>query len=178
MDRKELLSRLSGISTPVFGVSWTPTETEVRASRRILTFLEERRVLYNPTDLEHPAHCIDSVLSIREFLTDELGKTDQDSKLADNLQAMRAACRKFIDSLDGSGQANDYIGVPFRTPHAYRDWVFYTAIGDLRSIIGLHVALIAVRNGLRVDKDLASIVPGEPTDDGSIHLPSDLRPLA
>lgn len=44
----ELLNRLTGISCPVFGVSWNPVDTERSIARRIIIFLELRRVLYIP----------------------------------------------------------------------------------------------------------------------------------
>ena len=40
----ELLNRLTGISCPVFGVSWNPVDTERSIARRIIIFLEPRRV--------------------------------------------------------------------------------------------------------------------------------------
>lgn len=43
----ELLNRLTGISCPVFGVSWNPVDTERSIARRIIIFLEPRRVLYS-----------------------------------------------------------------------------------------------------------------------------------
>jgi len=46
----ELLNRLTGISCPVFGVSWNPVDTERSIARRIIIFLEPRRVLYSAYD--------------------------------------------------------------------------------------------------------------------------------
>jgi hypothetical protein len=42
---QEIAARVTGFSTPVFGVSWSPSEPEVTAARRVVTFLEDRRVL-------------------------------------------------------------------------------------------------------------------------------------
>lgn len=41
---------------------------------RVIAFLEDRRVLYAPDELEVPSHCVHSVLEIRHFLSGELGK--------------------------------------------------------------------------------------------------------
>ncbi|WP_413814120.1 hypothetical protein [Mesorhizobium sp. Root172] len=39
------------MSTPVFGVSWSdPSPSETEIVRRVLVFLEDRRVLSNPFD--------------------------------------------------------------------------------------------------------------------------------
>lgn len=69
MKFREIINRITGISVPVFGVQWNPPETEISKARRIITFLEDRRVLYAPENLENIDHCIESILRIREFLT-------------------------------------------------------------------------------------------------------------
>ena len=61
MKFKEIVNRLTGFSIPVFGVSWNPPEPEVAVARRVLAFLEDRRVLFNPYHLEVEYQCIDSV---------------------------------------------------------------------------------------------------------------------
>ncbi|WP_425469518.1 DUF6650 family protein [Paraburkholderia azotifigens] len=70
----EIVSRITGFSVPVFGIQWNPSEAERAVARRVLTFLEDRRVLYSPSQMEVPSHCVESVLRIRESLTSELGK--------------------------------------------------------------------------------------------------------
>jgi hypothetical protein len=37
---------LTGISTPLVGMSWQADDLEVSAARRVFAFLEDRRVLY------------------------------------------------------------------------------------------------------------------------------------
>lgn len=59
MRFSEIANRLAGISTPIGGVSWQPAELELSAARRVVTFLEDRRVLYSPSELEVPSHCVD-----------------------------------------------------------------------------------------------------------------------
>ena len=58
MKFTEIASRLTGVTCPVFGVSWNPPEAEVTAAKRAVAFLEDRRVLYQPTEMEIPDHCI------------------------------------------------------------------------------------------------------------------------
>jgi hypothetical protein len=69
MKSREIVSRITGLSVPVFGVQWNPPEAECVAARRVLAFLEDRRVLYVPSEMELPQHCVESVLRIREFRT-------------------------------------------------------------------------------------------------------------
>ena len=104
MKFSEIANRLTGISTPLVGVSWQPTDLEVSAARRVIAFLEDRRVLYAPEEMEMPEHCVRSVLEIRHFLSGELGKLETKSEFAASLRAMRAACRKFLDRVGVDGR--------------------------------------------------------------------------
>ena len=120
--------------------------------------------------MEQPSHCVASVLDMRRFLTHELGKLAPNEPLAGNLQAMRAACRKFLNDADDERGPHGFLADPVRYRWSLGSWTFLAALGDLRTTIGLHVALIAVRNGLDVEDDLAAILPGELDDDGAVLL--------
>jgi RHS repeat-associated protein len=76
MKFSEIANRLTGISTPFGGASWQPAELEIAGVRRVIAFLEDRRVLYDPCEMEVPDHCVRSVIEIRHCLTEELGKLE------------------------------------------------------------------------------------------------------
>jgi hypothetical protein len=156
MKFREVVSRITGLSVPVFGVQWNPPEAECAAARRLLTFLEDRRVLYVASEVEVPDHCVESVLLIREFLTVEVGKLNGEQKLAQSLRAMRAACRKFLATVE----ADDRRIIRFGAERGhYASWVFNGAIGELRGVFGVHIASIAASHGLDIEGELATIVP-------------------
>jgi hypothetical protein len=167
MKPSEIVNRLTGLSFPVIGggVSWSPVEGERTAAKRILAWLEDRRVLYQPTEMEIPEHCIQSVLEIRAFISAELGKLDRSDALAQNLKAMRAACRKFLDQLQEPGRL--YLAGPIGNMGSYSAWIFCSALGELRGVFGIHIAQIAVRNDLDVEDDLAVILPAQDAEDGA-----------
>ncbi|MGO9147358.1 MAG: DUF6650 family protein [Desulfomonilia bacterium] len=156
MKFKEVLSRLTGFSVPIFGVSWNPPQPEVTTARKVLAFLEDRRVLYNPYYLEVEDQCYSSVIEIRKFLTDIIGQLGEDSKLGEHLRGIRAACRAFLDE---SSPGSRRIHMPHR--HGPFDSSFFTSLGELRASIGVHIAAIAVMNGLDIEGDLESILPAE-----------------
>jgi len=159
---KEICSRLTGLSVPIFGVQWNPPKTEVQSARRVITFLEDRRVLYNPDSLEIPQHCVQSVIEIRRFLTDILQDCVAGSEIANHLRAMRASCRKFLDTV----QADDRRIVTFGSQHGhYASWIFQPALGELRATFGIHIAQLAVRYGYDLEGDLIRILPVEDTAD-------------
>jgi hypothetical protein len=156
MKFRETLSRITGLSVPVFGISWTPAVADVTVARRVVAFLEDRRVLFNPFSMEDPRHCIDSVIEIRKFLTNEIGAIpDADNPLAANLRAMRAACRKFVDLI---GERPEHRTHGMEHGH-WASWGFGVALGELRGVIGIHLASVAARYGLDIEDDLAEILP-------------------
>ncbi len=159
----EIRQRVTGFSIPVFGVSWNPGEAEVTVARRVITFLEDRRVLFNPYELEDPRHCALSVIEIRQFLTGELAGLGDDDDLAPHLVAMRAACRKFLDTVQAAG-GGDRLMHPGNM-WGSEAWVFNAAMGELRGAVGMHVAQVAAKFGLDVEDGLASTLPAEPDDD-------------
>lgn len=59
MRFSEIFNRLTGISCPIFGVSWNPAETQRTIARRIIIYLEAKRVLYADFGDEAVCRCID-----------------------------------------------------------------------------------------------------------------------
>lgn len=155
MNFKEVANRITGISCPFFGVSWNPPESERKIAKRVITYLEDRRVLYSPYEIEVPMHCVDSVIEIRRNLTNELGSITKDSEIEKSLRALRAACRKFLAKV-GNSKDPRYLRQPFGNIDS---WIFISGLGELRGVFGIHIAKIAVSYGIDIEKDLASIIP-------------------
>jgi hypothetical protein len=151
MKFKEIVKRLTGISSPIFGISWNPENISSDVAKRVISFLEDRRVLYNPSEMEQSLHCVGSVLEIRTFLTEQIPQSNQD-ELMGSLKAMRIVCRKFLDVI---GVRDEIV----RFGNSRGHWQFNGAIGELRGVFGIHIAKIAGMYGLDVENDLASIFP-------------------
>lgn len=172
--------RMTGFSLPVVGggVSWTPLEGTKTAARRVLVFLEDRRVLFNPYWAEQAGECVASVLEVRRMLTDEIGGLGPDESLVPHLQAMRAACRAFLDQM---ATATDHDGRPRRMWVAYqplddREFSLVVALGELRSAIGIQIGLVAAAFDLDVPDNLVAILPPPPDSDDGAELDLDVRP--
>jgi len=146
----ELASHITGLSLPVFGVSWQAPEAERTIVRSVLIFLEDRRALYNPFAIEMEHEVTDSVLEIRKELTDAIQRLSDKSAAVAPLQAMRVACREYLDN------TRQRYG-----PH----FAFMADLGRLRTIFGYHLAQLAVMYGLDIEGELASIIPPEYTQD-------------
>jgi hypothetical protein len=125
-----------------------------------LTFLEDRRALYNPYDLETPEYVVRSILDIRERLTSELEQLEHPTPLAESIRAMRAACRKFLDQVEATGSRLRYR--LHRRIWDLDEINFFLALGELRAIVGIHAAQISVRYGIDVEETLVSIFPASP----------------
>ncbi len=154
----DIKARLTGISCPFFGISWTPPQPECATAKKILRFLEDRRVLYVPSEMEVPDHCVHSVVKIREFLTCELQALPETSELFGYVKAMRIACRKFLERMQC--EERDILTHAGQWGH-YASWHFASALGEMRGTFGNMVAQMVAAYGLDVESDLASILPGE-----------------
>ena len=156
------IRRLTGISAPIGGLQWQYRESDRDVAARVVSYLEDRRVLYVPSEAELPAHAISSVLEIRRFLTGELGAVTDRPAIADTLRALRAAARKFLDTV------GPFIDQPLKdtvgTWHGTPEWTLNQALGEMRGVYGVHIALLAERYGLSVEPDLASILPADRDD--------------
>ncbi|MEM1427829.1 MAG: DUF6650 family protein [Pseudomonadota bacterium] len=155
MKFKEVMSRVTGLSSPIGGISWNPPEAQVTTARKLITFLEDRRVLYNPSEMEVPHHCVHSVMDIRHFLTDLLQTAEAGSEIAQSIRALRAACRKFMDTVG----RDDRVVMHGAEMGHFASWEFNGAVGELRGVFGVHIARIAVAHGLNVEDGLAAIIP-------------------
>jgi hypothetical protein len=162
MKFKEISNRITGISIPIFGISWNPPKLEKKIAQDVITFLEDRRVLYNPFQLESPEHCKQSVIQIREFLTQQLYDVEKDSEISKTLRAMRSACRKFLDMVtendfyfkESEGRIRNDIGFGGQI-------LFFSGIGELRGTFGFLIAKLLIMHGLDCESDLIKILPLE-----------------
>uniref|UniRef100_I2Q6G1 Uncharacterized protein n=1 Tax=Desulfovibrio sp. U5L TaxID=596152 RepID=I2Q6G1_9BACT len=143
---------LTGISCPIFGVSWTPPEDERHHIRQYLVFLEDRRVLFEDYCNEDQKHTELSIIDIRKETTNLIGKNlAKDAQ--DSLRAIRAACRDYLASSDSSNHSGC---------HMASTW---SRLGQLRSLVGVHIARLSIIYGIEVEQQLLSIFP--PADTGS-----------
>ncbi len=143
---KDLASRLTGVSLPVFGVSWNPPEPERKVVRDMMVFLEDRRALYNDFAHEIEDQVAQSVLQIRSELTNALRRLPERAEAAPAFRAMRAACREYLTT------------VGHRSP---RFFGAMAELGRLRGIFGVHIAYLAIKYGIDIEGELASTIPIE-----------------
>jgi hypothetical protein len=77
---KDLASRITGVSIPVFGVFWNPPETERQIVRETFIVLEDKRALYNDYACEIEHEIAHSVLDVRREFTAALKRLPEASE--------------------------------------------------------------------------------------------------
>jgi len=157
--------RPTGAGAFGFSLNWEKVAGDEEVARRVVTFLEDRRLLFGERHFEDELDCVRSAIEIRRFLTAELANARPGRSLAESLRAMRSAMRAFVDA---AGPDAHY----FRD----RNWMhtdrFSLALGELRALVGLQLAVIAGQYGIEVEDDLARILPPEaPADNDPPILP-------
>ena len=147
---KDIAARISGISLPVFGVSWNPQDSERKIVSETFIFLEDRRALYNDYAHEIEVQVAESILAIRKELTEALKRLPIGSEAVPCFKAMRAACREYLDNT--------------QLRRAGGLFSFMTELGRLRAMIGVQVAYLAVKYGIDVEGELVRVIPAELRD--------------
>jgi hypothetical protein len=155
----DLGRRITGFSTPFFGVSWKAPAAERETVRTFLTFLEDRRVLFNPYQLEVEYQVQQSVLQIREQCTKAISALPDGSPAIGPLRGIRAASRRFLDEPHA-----DFRNFHRRNFDGHEGPSFFTALGEFRASVGSYVAALAVTYQVELELELATIVPAEDKD--------------
>lgn len=151
MEYKKILKNITGVSTPLFGLQWSPPIVESDVAREIITFLEDRRVLYSPEEEEGPSYCRQSVEQIREMLTERMSRVTSNSEIRKLLSNLRTQCRKFCDEI--GSQSFPGLPVPVQKSILKRE------LEKLRLVAGKVVGALSVSYGIDVEDQLASIIP-------------------
>jgi hypothetical protein len=126
--------RIAGGSASILGVgagvSLAGETTDRDIAQALVTFLEDRRVLFNLEYLEIEDQANSSILQIRKELTESLQQLDPKGPAVAPLRAMRAACRKFLDTprlvLRHFSRSSRH--------HDNMEPGFFVALGELRAV--------------------------------------------
>lgn len=162
-------SRLTGIGFLSISASWNPPVAQRTVILRLFNFLENRRVLYVPSNFEIPGDVERSIIEIRNELTQVLNDLPENSHVARRVRHLRTACRHFLEDAPP-----DYRNIAYRlrgdfeydAPARWQDRGerpltpgYFVALGELRATFGLQLSALAAEFEIDVEEDLASIFP-------------------
>lgn len=163
MRFSEIASRVNGVSTPIFGISWSPPTVDVAVARKVIAFVETRRVLFSTYTNEVPEECVESVVEIRSFLSEIVGHGGIAAELLEPVRLMRRYCVRFLERVGANEDPRD---MQAARRHLFRearwrmhDYWFGEALGELRAGVGLQLAIIAASYGLDIEDELAQTLP-------------------
>lgn len=142
---------INGISFPFGGVSWSKSTTVKDRFRDLLLFLEGKRILVNPIEMELKHECIESVLDIKARL---MSITQDVSFKVEDIGIIRIlidVCNKFLDAVKDD-----------KIPHliykkdniSWIDYQFDTAMKDFRAIFREQINIIENKYKLCFNKDI------------------------
>lgn len=153
------MHRVNGFSTPLGGAQWIPPANERDLCRELITFLENRRVLYVESEAEVPEHAASSVIGMRDFLTEFITKCPEGSAVEQAARQMRASCAAFHR---GASSSPDILKFGAYQGH-WASWFFLQSLGMMRAQIGTQMAIIAARYRVGIEEHMMSIIPPDVT---------------
>lgn len=157
-----VLSRITGISTPFGGVSFQPGEPERSVAERVVTYLEDRRVI-EPDHLEMnismPMYSHGSVHDIRSYLGKEMQAIPRDTELFKILGRMRATCRDCMSKLETTEITTGGVNQRLSTEGLVID-----ALSTFRAQMGISLALLSSLFDIEVNERLFKILRPDEID--------------
>lgn len=141
---------LNGISTPIAGISWTKNRTSKDMFSHLFLYLESKRILVNPIEMEKKEWCIESVLEIKNNL---VSATENVSLNGFDLQSIRNlidGCNTYLDTV--SPMNLPYI--IFKDGEHWEDINFDKAMKMFRSTFKSEINNIEQRYKLQFCKDI------------------------
>lgn len=148
--------RITGVSVPWgFGVSWEYRESDASIVRRVLTFLEDRRILYEPLNAQLFYYAGLSAAEIRNMLTAE-GSGSAGELLTSLLKEIRRAFAEFMTKLERIEQSErSGGGKDLREEKVL-------ALGEMRGHVNPILALLAAKYEIEVEPELAAVLQPSP----------------
>jgi hypothetical protein len=157
---KKVAKKITGFSTPLGGLNWQiPEDNTSNEIRRLLTFLEDRRLFHIVDDkayevrsghLRRPQYVTDSVLKVRDEITECMKSMEFPKRTQDSLEQMRRACRTYL--------ASPSIGAAGRQMGRGGRMSISEAVGRFRTAMGIEIAKLCADYAIDVEEELTPLV--------------------
>ena len=144
---------INGISVPFGGISWSKSNSPKEAFSYLFLFLESKRILVNPIDMEFKEWCIESVLEIKETLVtitkDIKFKNDEISIIRDLIDT----CNTYLDTVSPM----NFNGIIYKNGDRWEDLSFDNAMKKFRASFKTQIIKIEQKYKLKFNKDIPDI---------------------
>ena len=143
--------RLNGFSTPFFGVSWDNVQSSKEWFEKLLFFLESKRILVNPKEMEKQEWCIHSVLEIKQLLSHLPETIKFSNEEYSIIREMINSCNEYLDSVSNLDLPNIiYKG----NDHKWADLKFDAAMKRFRNSFKLQITNIEKKHKIKFNKEI------------------------
>ncbi len=142
--------RITGIDTPIGGISWEYTDSEKKGVQQLFDYLETKRLLINPIEMEKKDWCILSAIEIKQKINEINIKFDfkNDTKLI--TKAMIDACNTFLDDLQNVKNS----GIIYKGNGDWEDIVFSKAMKKFRKQFKDSIVCLSNNFGITFNKSI------------------------
>ncbi len=143
--------RITGLSTPFGGISWEYSEAEKKGVQELFFFLETKRILVNPIEMEIKQWCIKSTIEIKKKITELHSQYDFSNHTTDCMRSMIDACNNFLDKLGGVKET----GILCKNDNGdWADSTFSSAMKQFRKTFRDNIKLLSSAYNLTFNKNI------------------------
>lgn len=138
--------KITGISTPVGGLSWEIIEIDKQGIKEMFNYLETKRLLINPMEMEIPEQCALSALEIKRYLVDLLQEFKFINETEDIIKNLCNACNTFLDGLNEKNRPH----IIYKNDHGdWCDMSFSRIMKEFRTTFRTNIAML--ENEYKID---------------------------
>ncbi|GCA65824.1 hypothetical protein KGMB01110_02600 [Mediterraneibacter butyricigenes] len=143
--------KLNGISVPIGGISWEYTESGQKGIQEMFYYLESKRLLINPKEMENKEWSEKSAIEIKNKLVDILSRYKYDQNIITIIKQMVDACNEFLDNM----QRVEVRGILYKNLQSdWEDLEYGVAMKKFRKIFRGSIKLLAETYNITFSKEI------------------------
>lgn len=143
--------KLNGISVPIGGISWEYTESGQKGIQEMFYYLESKRLLINPKEMENKEWSEKSAIEIKNKLVDILSRYKYDQNIITIIKQMVDACNEFLDNM----QRVEVRGILYKNLQSdWEDLEYGVAMKKFRKIFRDNIKLHAETYNITFSKEI------------------------
>lgn len=143
--------KLNGISVPIGGISWEYTESGQKGIQEMFYYLESKRLLINPKEMEKKEWSEKSAIEIKNKLVDILSRYKYDQNIITIIKQMVDACNEFLDNM----QRVEVRGILYKNLQSdWEDLEYGVAMKKFRETFRDNIKLLAETYNITFSKEI------------------------